>query len=347
MAFGGKQDPLFRKAILQSPAFQALYDRSGVLETTFQNFSAQAGCGGRGLACLRQANVNDLSKASTAIIAGAPPGTFGFGPSTDGTWMRQLPTLELASGNYWKEIDSLIISHVKDEARIFVAPELNTDDKLDEYFVTVFPAQPAGNPITQAVIAQYPRTDAPGSPYTNVTGRDRAFVQDSSFVCYNRPLADAYLGKTYNVQYSRGSGLHGADVSANFFNGGGLGAILDRGFPAFATSYQSYLTSFATSGDPNTNRVRTGRIPTIEWPLVKNALGQDVLGNVLDAGERFVLSEDPLTKNSTCGFWVEAVAALTTLGGYAPPGAVVPSRLLNGTFDAVQASRNFNASAAA
>jgi len=79
MAFGGKQDPLFRKAILQSPAFQALYDRSGVLETTFQNFSAQAGCGGRGLACLRQANVNDLSKASAAIIAGAPPGTFGFG----------------------------------------------------------------------------------------------------------------------------------------------------------------------------------------------------------------------------------------------------------------------------
>jgi len=79
MAFGGTQDPLFRKAILQSPAFQALYDRAGAVETTFQNFSAQAGCGGRGLACLRQANIEDLSNANAAIIADAPPGTFGFG----------------------------------------------------------------------------------------------------------------------------------------------------------------------------------------------------------------------------------------------------------------------------
>jgi len=49
IAFGGKQDPLFRKAIVQSPAFLSALDRDGVLETTFMAFEWEAGCAGKRL----------------------------------------------------------------------------------------------------------------------------------------------------------------------------------------------------------------------------------------------------------------------------------------------------------
>lgn len=98
VAFGGTQDPLFSKAVLQSAAFQALFDRKGMLENTFQNFTALAGCAGQGVACLRAASTETLNKANTALNTQTTPGTFAVGPSADGNLIRQLPALEFASG---------------------------------------------------------------------------------------------------------------------------------------------------------------------------------------------------------------------------------------------------------
>lgn len=99
VAFGGTQDPLFSKAVLQSPAFAFMWDRKGLLEDVFQNFTALAGCAGQGVACLRAASVETLSAANTALTLAAPVGTFAVGPSADGSFVRQLAVLEYASGN--------------------------------------------------------------------------------------------------------------------------------------------------------------------------------------------------------------------------------------------------------
>ncbi|KAK3043956.1 hypothetical protein LTS18_002557, partial [Coniosporium uncinatum] len=114
-AFGGKQDPLFQRAILQSAAYQPQYDRAGALEGVFQNFTNAAGCAGQGVACLRRASVDNLANANRLAIQNAVPGTFGFGPGSDGGWVRQLPVLEFASGNYWKDLQSLVVTHVSNE----------------------------------------------------------------------------------------------------------------------------------------------------------------------------------------------------------------------------------------
>ena len=95
---GGTQDPLFSKAIMQSPAFTLAFDRKGGLEDVFQNFTALAGCAGQGVACLRAASADTLNKANTALNLAGPPGTFAVGPSTDGNLIRQLASLELQSG---------------------------------------------------------------------------------------------------------------------------------------------------------------------------------------------------------------------------------------------------------
>ena len=100
IAFGGTQDPLFSRAILQSPAFQTKFDRKGDLEATFQNFSALAGCTGQGLACLRASSADSLDNANIKLAEGGPMGTFAVGPSADGSWGRQLAAVELAQGIY-------------------------------------------------------------------------------------------------------------------------------------------------------------------------------------------------------------------------------------------------------
>ena len=98
VAFGGTQDPLFSKAVMQSPAFALMFDRKGALENTFQNFTTLAGCAGQGVACLRAASADTLNTANTALNLAGPPGTFAVGPSTDGSMVRQLASLEFQSG---------------------------------------------------------------------------------------------------------------------------------------------------------------------------------------------------------------------------------------------------------
>lgn len=98
VAFGGTQDPLFSKAVMQSPAYSFKFDRKGFLERTFNNFTALAGCTGQGIPCLRAASAEVLDKANTALATGVAAGTFAVGPSADGNLIRQLPSLEFASG---------------------------------------------------------------------------------------------------------------------------------------------------------------------------------------------------------------------------------------------------------
>lgn len=135
---GGTQDPLFKSAVLMSPAFQPMFDRTGTLEQGFQNFSSMAGCVGEGqIACLRGKDANTLKQANTAFIASAPQGAFNVGPMPDGKLIRQLPSNEFSTGNYWKELDSLIISHVQNEPELFVDGHLKTDDQLIQFLQTV------------------------------------------------------------------------------------------------------------------------------------------------------------------------------------------------------------------
>lgn len=60
---------------------------------------------------------------------------------------------------------------------------------------------------------------------------------------------------------------------------------------------------------------------------------------VLDAGDLgFSLITDGKTTKSRCQFWRDVAAAVTNLGGYAPPGSVVPTNLVPVTGDP---SRNY------
>ena len=103
-AFGGTQDPLFSKAVLQSPAFEIAWDREGLVEDVFQNFTSLAGCAGQGVACLRAADAATLQDANTKLNVEGPESTFAVGPTADGSWVRQLATLEYQTGGPLRSI---------------------------------------------------------------------------------------------------------------------------------------------------------------------------------------------------------------------------------------------------
>jgi carboxylesterase type B len=153
-AGGGTIKPLFKRAIMQSVAFQPMWDRTGGLEDVYKQFETFAGCAGQGLACLRSADTPALLSANTALNIAAIDGSFNVGPAADGTFVRQLPALELASGNYWKDIDSLLLSHTSDEATLFVDGHIATDADFTTFMDQLFPAvsilSPKSNPHTNS-----------------------------------------------------------------------------------------------------------------------------------------------------------------------------------------------------
>ena len=323
VSFGGTQNPLFSKAVMQSPAFQLSFDRKGGLEQTFQNFTTLAGCAGQGVACLRAASAETLQNANTKLNEQGPEGTFAVGPSADGNLIRQLAVLEYASGNFYKGIDSLILSHVSDEAFIFVPADVTTDDQFSTYVSEVFPpyAQSAG--VNAAIEARYPPVMNGTSNYTTEFDRTKALLADSSFQCNVRYLSDAYNGKNYNLQYSVTPGFHATDLLPTFYDlnidltalGDSVPFPLVPGFGSFAQAYQSYLVSHARSGDPNKYAKQVNVPPAINWPKAGSS-SADVLTDVLNAGDSgFSVVSDEETTEVACGFWREVAAAVTNLGG--------------------------------
>jgi carboxylesterase type B len=78
-AFGGKEPALFKRAVVQSAAYDVWVDRKGDLEQKFQDLLKVAGCTGKGLACLRALDYPAMKAAQDKYIAVQPTGKFGFG----------------------------------------------------------------------------------------------------------------------------------------------------------------------------------------------------------------------------------------------------------------------------
>lgn len=188
---------------MQSPAYEFIWDRQGGQENVFQDFATLAGCTGGGLACLRALSSETVVDASTALNSATAEGTFSVGPSADGSFIRQLPVLELSLGNFWK-LDSLIVSHVSDESSLFVDGHVTTDAEFTDFINGIFPNYTKTAGLTAKIEEFYPPVDT-SNTYDTETDRVTAFLRDSSFTCNTRYLTDAYGSAgipVWNMQYS-------------------------------------------------------------------------------------------------------------------------------------------------
>jgi len=338
VAQGGKLDPLFRKAILLSPAFEPMWDRAGTLEDTFQTFATLAGCTGKGLACLRAADAAVLARANNALMGTCQAGSFAVGPTPDGSFIRQLPVLELSIGAVWP-IQSLVLSHCASESEIFVSGAVTNDAQFNAFVAGIFPKYVDTAGINAKVEAFYP---SPGgkSPYSSQSDRVEAFIRDSSMTCNVRYLNEA-LGdsRVYNLQYSVSPGWHGTDLLAVFYNSRvstdswaqilASFALLPLGilYSGISWALQSYLTSYIITGDPNRNRAVWNLPPTVALNH-PDSRGEQIAGVVNVGNWYYSTVSDTQNPKSACDFWRQFSSAVTTLGGYSPPGATIVSQAM-------------------
>jgi len=230
------------------------------------------------------------------VVDGAPEATFAFGPSADGNFARQLPQLELATGNFFKEVEVLVVSHTTKEAHMFLS-KTNKNNKAFKTFVDW--SYGNNTRVTDAVLQHVPISKFDNSQFDRMA----AFVQWTTFVCSTRFMTEAYSGKTYNVQFA---GNHGMDIAADFYEPGFFSNILG-GVPTNA-AFQKYLISVARSGNPN--MFKDASAP--EWP--KATLGPEI-GNVLSVDNGFKLINDQLNKEEDCGLFKNVYAAITKEAG--------------------------------
>ncbi|MCJ1393378.1 hypothetical protein MMC18_006251 [Xylographa bjoerkii] len=339
--YGGTQDPLFSKAILQSPAFEWQWNRSagGTLDTIFKNFSRLAGCDDFDIACLQHTDQATLAIANQQLYNGSTPctGLFPVGPSVDGKVIKELPVVALSKGNYWKKLDSIIVSHVAEESSLFVPKFIKTAADFDRFLYDFMPGSQLA--ATRAKISkQYPK------PLLGTQqDRVRTLIRDSTFTCTTRQLYNAYKTKvsTYMLQYDFFAeydlAIHGTDVLPTFFNTNvNMTAVFEDmlskagskkvpGFilndigniyKRFAPAYQSYFASHAVHGDPNTARKVAETVPWL--PATDDG---DHVTDVLRALYRYKLvgkdfdsrTEDKINTNTICNFWNDIGQEITML----------------------------------
>lgn len=327
--FGGKRDTLFRRAIIQSAAFAPnTWDRRGANEDVFQLALKHTGCTEKGIQCLRAADSKTLKTVMDKMVEEAFSGTFGFGLSVDGGFVRQLPQLELVSGNFAKNVESVIISHTSDEADMFTSKRTHNDTTFRTYIDWSF----ANSSIISDASLKY----FPLEKYSNARDRLMEYSRLSTFTCSSRFIAQAYQKDAWAAQYA---GPHGSDITADFYDGSTLTGKLTATSKAskMKKTYQQYLLSYARTGNPNTFKEPTSP----DWPRVK--IGSEV-GNTLevDAKKPFQVINDVQNMKPGCDFVIDIFAEATNNGGqcvvqeldesnrragYAPPGGVVQSRL--------------------
>lgn len=200
---------------------------------------------------------------------------------------------------------------------------ISTDAEFNTFLGAIFPnyTQTAG--VTALIEQTYPAIST-NRTYSTESARMEAFIRDSCFTCNTRYLTEAYGDNNcWNMQYSVTPGWHGTDLIPSFYSFAlstdsfleDLAFTLVPLFLGITKAYQSYITSYITTGNPNTNRAIWNIPSAISWPH-PNSSGNQMTGvlNVGDLG--FTTVSDTQNEKSSCNFWQEIAAAVTNLGKF-------------------------------
>lgn len=248
------------------------------------------------------------------------------------------------SGGGCHSLDSIIVSHVYDEAGIFVNQHMDEDDYTS--YLSAFMPETSLTSAISAIETQYPV-----SP-TNVVAVWTNMTRDVSFTCNTRQLFDAYHSSnipTYMMQYAvdknhmvsinggnQSIALHGSDLIPTFwsqdidlptwFNStcnalnitcpGTLELYaIAKFFAVFAPQYQKHLVSHAINGNPNPQDT----VSTFTWSTATTTVSSSAtyVANVVQASPTFIGNiprlgkpffediQDDQTPNTVCDFWTQ------------------------------------------
>jgi hypothetical protein len=244
----------------------------------------------------------------------------------------------IISDQFWR-IDSVIASHVWDEAALFLPSYVTNTSGFDQLLSSFFTVNSPSQTAVRACIKQRYLPNPNGNQRTAASG----VIRDSMFTCNVRYLYDALQRSQRNVwtmsyQFlsSQNAALHASDLVPTFWNdytnvtafaerllclcqSGGSSSCpylweielaLDAISDEIRKPYQKYLMSYATTGQPNWSNSPGN------W-IVPSPVG-DNLANVMGVGFSAVPSwafyntTDDQVQRSTCNFWRTMAGAVTS-----------------------------------
>ena len=243
---------------------------------------------------------------------------------------------DCSKGQFWKKMESLIVSHVAtevaDNSGFVPAPikDHPKDPQKFEDFLTNFMPQPDLESIKTDIDNRYNS----GRFYGNQLRRAAILIRDSTFTCNTRQLFDAYRGQsnitTYMLSYGFlnivGAAVHASDLVPTFVNQDTdvpaliancdqnilkqFGAKLVGGYihDTLAPEYQSKLISHAIYGDPN--NISAPGSQKVQWKPARthsvdmgNQLWDVLKVEDLPSGNPFSSGPDNINTADICGFW--------------------------------------------
>ena len=224
----------------------------------------------------------------------------------------------------------------------FIPPPIKNDPcnvDLFDKFIADFIPQDALAYLRDTISDQYPSSKYADDTCSagNQKLRVADVIRDAVFTCNTRLLFDAYRGMipTYMMEYSVfrdvNAAVHASDVLPTFWNKDismkkvftECGSVKDSFvvdavaayFNTFAPAYQSYLTSHAIDGDPNSNK--RGLAKLSKWRTASTSADGDKVTNVMRANGPGKITfnagyTDTINTLSACGFWNNIAAAIQT-----------------------------------
>lgn len=224
-----------------------------------------------------------------------------------------------AIGSYWKEIDSVIVSHTMNESGPFVPRKIVDRESFDAYLAEFLPG--GERELQRSLIRQkYDCEKIFNGDFRACAG---AIIEHLVITCNTRYLADAFSGKTYAMQYGfpwDTLAFHGADLIPLFTNNFEEAKALLLALPEMteeaaeayagwitnelAPIYPKFFASFGVCGNPN----KLLESPPLTWSHVDG--NNDALSNVVrvqlggaEPNNTFHHVSDERNTRSICSFW--------------------------------------------
>ncbi|KAK9376341.1 Alpha/Beta hydrolase protein [Lipomyces chichibuensis] len=293
------EDVQFHRAILQSTAFYPQYDKD-ILDSQYRKFAAMTGCDcDDSFECLMSRDGADLAKANKDAVYDTLYGTFQFGPYVDHTYIPQLPLFRLAHGTYNRDVQ-IMAAYNTDEGFIFSDPTVVTTRQFDALVERHFPN--ADEDVIEEAKDLYPASD-----YSSKFRRVSSIIAEWIVEC-NSPYLEAAYPDTYLYRFSLPPAIHSVDLALTFWGGSPLLAkagqtiLVADNLADLAVSFQSYLVSFAISGDPNKYRLTDNSMPTIYFPKSNESPGKPMI-DVGKKGFSYLSLKDDGPVAKRCKFW--------------------------------------------
>ncbi len=146
------------------------------------------------------------------------------------------------------------------EGLVFTPPNTTTDLGFSQYITSLIPD--ANQTLLDYITTElYPSLFNDTQPYTTQFGRAELFMADWLVTCNAHAMNQAAHQPSYAYEFNVAPGAHVQDIPYTFFNGQGpegpAGTFGDFNVTV-AQIMQSYFTSFAMTGDPNSGSTATG-----------------------------------------------------------------------------------------